>query len=86
MLCVCRSHWEGYFPYTNALWLTYLATKTSIKAKLKKLSFRGWKEEFKPFLSHAKAQRTGKDVFLNVFSPEAVEKLRPLAKKKYHKT
>lgn len=69
-------NWEGFYPRTNVLWLNYLATKTSIKAKLKKLSYRTWKAVLKPFLDLIPEQESGKDVFLNVFSPKAVKRLR----------
>ena len=75
---LCRGKWEGFYPYTNVLWLNYLATKTSIKAKLKKLSTRTWKANLRPFLDQIREQDSGKDVFLNVFSPKAVKRLRAI--------
>lgn len=69
-------NWKGFYPYSNVLWLNYLAIKTSIKAKLKKLSYRTWKANLAPFLEHILQQKSGKDVFLNIFSPKAIKRLR----------
>jgi hypothetical protein len=57
------------------LWLKYLATKTSIKAKLKKLSSKTWKANLRPFIDQILEQDSGKGVFLNVFSPKSVKRL-----------
>ena len=75
-----RSEWRGFHPYNNVLWLSYLATKVSIKAKLKDMSSKSWKRRLEPFIKKIKHYSTAKDVFLNVFSPDAVRKINATIK------
>lgn len=75
-----KSEWRGFHPYNNVLWLNYLATKVSIKAKLKDMSSKSWKRKLEPFIKKIKRYSTAKDVFLNVFSPDAVRKINATIK------
>ena len=70
-----RSEWRGFHPYNNVLWINYLATKVSIKAKLKGISSKTWKRRLEPFIKKIKQNSSAKDVFFNVFSPDAVRKI-----------
>ena len=76
----CRSEWRRFHPYNNVLWLNYLATKVSIKAKLKGMSGKWWKRKLEPFIKKIKQYPTAKDVFLNVFSPDSVRRINATIK------
>ena len=75
-----RSEWRGFHPFNNVLWLNYLATKVSIKAKLKGMSSKTWKRKLEPFIKKIKQYPSVIDVFLNVFSPDAVRKINATIK------
>ena len=75
-----RSEWRGFHPYNNVLWLNYLATKVSIKAKLKGISSKSWKRRLEPFIKKIKQNSSAKEVFFNVFSPDAVRRINATIK------
>ena len=75
-----RGKWEEHHPYTNVLWINYIATKMSIKAKLKGPSSKSWKQKLEPYVKKILRHRTVKDVFLNIFTPERIMK-RPDVRK-----
>ena len=74
VVVVFRAHWNTFTPYTNVLWLKYMATKMSIKAKLKGISTKTWKRTFEPYLKDILHQSSGREVFLNLFAPGVVKK------------
>lgn len=70
-----RGNWGSYYPYTNVLWVNYIATKIRIKAKLKGIRTKFWKAALQPYVRLIKRNRSVKEVFLKVFSPEAMKRI-----------
>ncbi|XP_064383267.1 serine/threonine-protein kinase haspin-like [Halichondria panicea] len=75
-----KNKWEEHHPFTNVLWINYIATKMSIKAKLKGPSSKTWKQKLEPYVRKILRHRTVNDVFLNIFSPERILK-KPVSRK-----
>jgi len=73
--------WEEHHPYTNVLWVNYVATKMSIKAKLKGPSSKSWKQKLEPYIRKILRYRSVQDVFLNLFVPDRVLTLKPSLKR-----
>lgn len=69
----CRDDWKGFFPRSNVLWLNYLASKAHesyvVKSRFPEI-------EMGPYVERILQNQSAKEVFLNIFSPEAVEMIK----------
>ena len=60
------------------LWINYLATQTRDSARVKTNNYKRWAELLELYHSRILDCASAKEVFLKVFSPEAVGKIQRL--------
>ena len=78
---MCSSDWKSFRPHSNVLWLYYLTDmiierlRSSRPPAQQEYIHEQWKADLKLYSDRILENPSAKEVYLNVFSPEAVKRI-----------